>query len=189
MNSFRSINSVSGSVSAFSFLSGHAASVEFPEPVADSFAAARADQLYPVRRDYSNPLRPGTNGQPVSDTDLATSRGAPVRLRPCLQTGLRLPDCQQRSLALEHLGWQAPAGPASALATPVVDVLRHDQRVSGDLSHPLAVRRAHAQANCYPQSAVIWRLNCRRLGPPEDGLDRPDNFPDSGGRNARCNKM
>ena len=54
--------------------------------------------------------------------------------------------------------------------------------VPGDLSHALAVRRAHPDPDGFPESGVIGRLHARRLGPLVDGSDRADNFPDSGGR-------
>ena len=67
------------------------------------------------------------------------------------------------------------------LAPPVVDGLRRDPGVAGDLSHALTVRRAHPQADGFPQSGVIGRLHSRRLGPQVDGSNRADFFADTGG--------
>ena len=67
------------------------------------------------------------------------------------------------------------------LAPPVVDGLRCDPGVTGDLSHALPVRRAHPQADGYPLSGVIGRLHGRRLGPQVDGSNQADFFADTGG--------
>jgi hypothetical protein len=63
--------------------------------------------------------------------------------------------------------------------------------VPGDLSHALAVRRAHPDPDSFPQSGFIGRLHGRRLGPLVDGSDRADNFADSGGGDfqGRCHSM
>jgi len=99
------------------------------------------------------------------------------RLRP----GSRQPACRMRPTA------PAPAGGWNQLAlflpltAPVVEGLCRDPGVAGDLSHALAVGRAHAMADLGPHGLVIDRFHGPRFGPLVDGSDRADFFPDAGG--------